>query len=143
MFRRRIAVTIIFAGLGFGGAGCGHPNGHVSGSVVFDGQPLAGGRVTFVCEGQGRPIIESWIEYGEYAISNAPVGPAKVIVETFKPQPKPPEGVDPVTGIDYSVGWVDTGPYVPIPKRYAIPEKSGLTCTIVPGPQTFDIALTK
>lgn len=64
-------------------------------------------------------------------------------VETFQPQPRPESGVDPQTGIDNSIGWEDTGPYVPIPKRYGSPKTSGIACTIKPGEQTFDIPLTR
>ena len=58
-------------------------------------------------------------------------------------QPKPKPGIDPLTGIDHSFGWEDTGPYVPIPARYASPKTSGIECTIAPGEQAFDIELTK
>ena len=33
-------------------------------------------------------------------------------------------------------------PSIEVPKRYAEPKESGLTYTVKPGPQTFDIKLT-
>lgn len=123
--------------------GCSRPN-HVSGTVSLDGQPLPAGRVTFLCDGKGRPVISGKItENGRYEIENPPAGRARVAVETFKPQPRPEPGVNPATGIDYSLGWEDTGPYVPIPRRYHAVKTSGLETTIEPGEQTFDISLTR
>lgn len=124
-------------------AGCGQSN-RVTGTVTFDGKPLPAGQVTFLCDGKGRPAIAATISAaGAYEIVNPPTGRAHVFVRTFKPQPKPPPGVDPETGRDYSADWVDTGPFVPIPKKYASPETSGLEYRIIPGDQTFDIVLTK
>lgn len=124
-------------------AGCGK-QARVSGRVLLDGTPLPGGRVTFLCDGGRRPALSSPIrEDGGYAIEGPPLGRARVSVETFKPQPKAVTGFDPQTGIDNSIGWEDTGPYVPIPARYGSPKTSGLECTIGPGGQNFDITLTK
>jgi hypothetical protein len=121
--------------------GCGRPN-RVTGRVTFDGQPLPAGAVTFLCDGGQRPVLAGRIDAdGTYEIPAAPLGRARISVETFKPTPKPKPGIDPQTGIDDSLGWEDTGPYVPIPKRYGSVKTSGLEYTIVPGEQTFDIAL--
>lgn len=125
----------------FVAAGCGRPP-QVSGTVTVNGSPLPAGQVTFLCDGGSKPAITGRIsENGTYAIANLPKGRARVSVQTFEPRPKPPSGVDPGTGIDYSVGWEDTGPYVPIPARYHSPRTSGLVYEIRPGAQTFDIAL--
>lgn len=116
----------------------------VTGTVTFDDKSLPAGRVTFLCDGGQRPAISSPISAdGAYEISDPPIGRARVSVETFQPQPRPESGVDPQTGIDNSIGWEDTGPYVPIPKRYGSPKTSGIECTIKPGEQTFDIRLTR
>lgn len=122
-------------------AGCSHPP-QVTGTVTVNGSPLPAGQVTFLCDGGSKPAISGRIaENGTYAITNLPLGRARVSVQTFPPRPKPPSGVDPGTGIDYSVGWEDTGPYIPIPERYHSPQTSGLVHEILPGDQTFDIAL--
>lgn len=123
--------------------GCGRHN-RVTGTVRLDGRPLPTGQVTFLCDGQGRPVISGDItEDGSYEIVDPPVGRARVVVETFKPQPKPEPSVDPVTGETVPIEWEDTGPYVPIPKRYALPKTSRLELEIKPGEQRFDIELTK
>jgi hypothetical protein len=122
--------------------GCGRQN-RVAGTVSLDGEPLPAGRVTFLCDGEGRPVISGKItQNGRYEIENPPAGRARVSVETFKPEPKPEPGVNPDTGIDYSAGWEDTGPYVAIPARYHSVKTSGLETMIEPGDQTFDISLT-
>lgn len=127
----------------FVAAGCGRPP-RVAGSVTVNGAPLPAGRVTFLCDGAGKPAISSEISPdGTYEILSPPAGRARISVQTFAPRPKPPAGVDPGTGIDYSVGWEDTGPYVPIPERYHSPQTSGLVYEIRPGDQTFDITLEK
>lgn len=124
-------------------AGCGRL-ARVAGSVTMNGAPLPAGRVTFLCDGAGKPAISSEISPdGTYAIVAPPTGRARVSVQTFAFRPKPPSGVDPGTGIDYSIGWEDTGPYVPIPERYHSPQTSGLMLEIRPGDQTFDITLEK
>ena len=124
-------------------AGCSPPQASVSGRVTLDGKPLPAGRVTFLCDGRGRPALAGKITAeGTYGIANLPPGLAAVSVETFKPQPKPASGVDPTTGVDASLDWEDTGPYVPIPQRYANPKTSGLEHMLAPGPQTFNIDLT-
>jgi len=124
-------------------AACG-PSNRVKGTVTVADQPLPAGSVTFLCEGKGRPAISAAIsESGVYEIVNPPAGRARVAVKTFKPQPRPEPGVSPATGIDYSLSWEDTGPYVPIPERYGSPHTSGLECTIVGGTQAFNISLAR
>ena len=123
--------------------GCSRPN-RIVGTVSFDGKPLPAGRVTFLCDGEGRPAISGDIDAnGAYEIENPPVGRARVAVETFKPQPKPASGVNPITGIDDSLGWEETGAYVPIPSRYNSVKTSGLELAVESGDQVFDIVLTR
>jgi hypothetical protein len=116
----------------------------VKGNVSFDGKPLPGGRVTFLCDGEGRPALSGKISAdGSYEISHLPVGHARVAVQTFEPQQKPTPEFDPTTGKEVPTDWEDTGPFVPIPQRYGDPRTSALEHTIAPGRQTFDIRLTK
>lgn len=128
--------------------GCSRPN-RVSGTVTYDGQPLPAGRVTFLCDGEGRPVLSGTIgPDGAYEIENPPVGRARVSVETFKPQPKPPPTGDVIPSSDpfdtlIPAPWEDVGPYVPIPNRYGSVKTSGLEFLIEPGSQTFDIPLAK
>ena len=123
--------------------GCSSPN-TVAGTVTFEGEPLPAGKVSFLCEGGRKPSRSAEIgEGGRYRLTDLPAGRAVVRVQTFAPQPKPEPGVDSASGIDYSLGWKDPGPYVPIPKRYHSVSTSGLECLVTGGDQTFDIKLTK
>jgi hypothetical protein len=123
-------------------AGCGQSS-QVSGLVTYDGQPLPGGRVTFLCDGEGCPVLCSNIaEDGTYVIANLPLGRVRVSIETFEPQPKPATGPDPVTGIDYSLAWEDTGRYVRIPQRYGSAKTSGIEFVVSATEQRFDIPLS-
>jgi hypothetical protein len=125
-------------------AGCFKPPNRVTGLVTYEGQPLPAGRVTFLCEGTGRPAISTQISNaGRYEIMNPPLGRAAISVQTFKPRPKPPPTINPTTGTPITDEWEDTGRYVPIPERYRSPQTSGLETMIVPGPQTFDLILTR
>ena len=46
--------------------GCSRPN-RVAGTVSLDGQPPPAGRVTFLCDGERRPVISGTIaENGRY-----------------------------------------------------------------------------
>jgi hypothetical protein len=65
---------------------------------------------------------------GSYHIPQAPCGEVRITVQT----PPVPKGEFAKMGI----------PSVEIPKRYAEAKESGLTYTVKPGPQTFDIKLT-
>jgi hypothetical protein len=114
----------------------------VSGKVLLRGEPLRGGRVTFVtAEGafaSGGAIDEN----GNYKI-NAPVGEVQISVDNRHLQPqgkvkhpvpqlKRPESEPPTTA---------KGRYRAIPSKYYAPETSGLTYKVQSGPQTHDIAL--
>jgi hypothetical protein len=61
-------------------AGCAK-TGKVSGTVTFQGKPLPGGQITFYST-EGRPSGSGQIEDGHYEVSDAPVGPCKVVVNT-------------------------------------------------------------
>lgn len=140
--------ALLWVVLVFGAVGCSGGTSRITGIVRFDGQPLTSGRVTFLCNGKGRPTISASISSdGSYWIDKAPVGRAQVSVKTFPVPAKPKPGVDPLSGVDYEAEWVaewgNAGPYVPIPSRYASPTSSGLEVTIGPGEQTFDIDLTQ
>lgn len=144
VYRLGLVCMVFLTGL----SGCWRDPNQVTGIVRFEGQPLPVGRVTFLCEGVGRPVISGNLSSdGSYVIANPPVGTALISVEAIKPPPKPKPGVDPVYGVDYEAEWIaewgNAGPYVPIPSRYASPTSSGLEVTIGPGEQTFDIDLTQ
>jgi hypothetical protein len=118
----------------------------VTGKVLFRGQPLPGGEVTFVTT-QGAFASSATVdEHGNYKISS-PVGDVKISVNNRalgagrgrgpgapakKQHPRPPGSGEPAE---------PKGRYVDIPSKYYDPGESGLTYTVVPGSQTFDIKL--
>lgn len=124
--------------------GCGAPTGRITGTVTFDGKPLPAGRITFLCFGEGRPVLSSPIADGRYLMEAVPVGGARIAVETFNTeafrQPKPAPGVPAITlSPAFMIG--PPGPYVKIPDRYRHPDDSGLSLDIQGGNQVHDIAL--
>lgn len=121
------------------------PTGVVTGTVRFDGKPVAAGRITFLCEGGGKPVFFADITDGAYRIERAPVGGARVTVQTFAAQsstgtvPTPP-GSAPALPIPANVP--RTGrPIAGFPERYLNPKTSALTLEIEPGLQTQDFDL--
>lgn len=128
-------------------AGCGGSKGTVSGKVSYKGQPLKGGNVSIVSKAGGA--LNSTIgEDGTYKISQVPLGPATITVETRSLRPvsqksmpgpyaKAPKDALP-PGLDSSG---DAKHYVPIPEQYADPEKSGLSLDVKSGSQPHDIDL--
>jgi hypothetical protein len=129
--------------------GCGSGKGDVSGQVKFKGEPLPSGRVTFVCQAGAKEVFSGEILKGTYTISGIPVGPVKIMVETFQPAPattlptKIPGGIPPnIKGMP-APGAPPPAPgkYVAIPSRYGNVEKSGLSYTVTAGHQDHDINL--
>jgi hypothetical protein len=129
--------------------GCGPGKGTVTGKVIFKGQPLKGGSVTFVPDKQGSQSVNGQIaEDGTYTVTGVAAGPVKITVETqsAKPGGPPPRafagGKSPYPENDpnaASRGSKDR--YVAIPDKYQNPDASGLTYTVKAGSQTYDIPL--
>lgn len=121
-------------------AGCGSPTGTVSGTVTFRKAQLGFGTVQLFTE-EGQVFSCLIDETGSYCLRDVPTGPARLTVATHPdvppgllvgsppgPPPGPSERRDPRR-------------FVPIPERYALPDQSGLTMTVVAGRQNFDIEL--
>jgi hypothetical protein len=113
--------------LGLLTSGCGgEAVGAISGKVMFEGQPLPEAVVSFVTA-QGQ-VVTGRVHEGAYVVKGVPVGPAKItvrqIVDPFARQP-PSSRVKEV------------------PLRYRSADDSGLTYTVVSGPQTHDFELTR
>jgi hypothetical protein len=110
----------------------------VSGTVRFKGQPLPGGRVTFVAVEGAFPGIANIEPNGEYKISS-PIGEVQIAVDnrmlrggrTTPHLTRPGAEEKPVKGT-----WIH------IPDRYWNPDRSGLKYTVKPGAQIHDIELT-
>ncbi len=119
----------------------------VSGKVLFKGQPLPGGRVTFVTTLGGFAASGAIDEKGNYKV-HAPLGDVKIGVENdyLRPGSMGRGAPSKAPRLGKRPDAEDTGPppsgkYKPIPEKYANPERSGLTYKVVPGPNTFDIKL--
>lgn len=110
--------------------------GTVSGKVVYQGQPLPGGTITFV-PAKGKPVTVAIDADGNYKATAVPVGAARIAVETasLKPGRKPPK--------DKKIPGDQGGKYLRIPEKYGNPKTSGLTLEIQSGKQTHDIHLQK
>jgi hypothetical protein len=142
------------------GCGQGQRTGDVSGVVRLDGRPLASGQVTFLSQAPGaRACFAAIADDGSYTIRNCPTGPAVISVETFAPantpadfdegkfDPAHPEKV-PLSEADRKMrrekreeAEAAARKYVPIPARYRDLPRSGLSYTVVPGPQAYNLEL--
>ncbi len=142
MSTRRFAwllVAIAVAGV----TGCGAQTGHISGTVSLDGQKLPSGRIVFLCEGGDKPVLMSSINDGSYIVNEAPIGPARVTVETFELTTTPvPNMIDSPAPPDQQNDAAAEAEYMSIPARYRAPTTSGLIHDIVAGSQVRDFNLT-
>lgn len=113
----------------------GRPTGVVSGKITYNGQPVSLGTVAMIAD--NGTVASGMISDGKYQIENVPVGSVKITVTVYPPSPM----MHPPTGPAAGVQQKPLPPFVPIPDRYADAARSGLTYTVVRGPQTHDIAL--
>jgi len=140
-------------------AGCsGKPTASVTGKVTYKGQPVTGGNIDlFPADGNeaGRYRIPIKAD-GTFSTIDIPPGLKKVSIETesvkimgtggYTP-PKAPggRGAEKPPGEapkQFDVDNSNMPKYVEIPKKYADPDKSGLTWEITKGKQpekTFDL----
>jgi hypothetical protein len=119
--------------------GCdgGAKTAKVSGKVTYNGKPIASGQVTF--EGEGGKTGAGPIADGTYAISDAPVGPVRIGVVSIKRGPKAVNPSEVASGTSSPSPAPAAAKFVPVPERFGIPAKSGLTYTVTAGSQTYDI----
>ena len=132
-------------------AGCSS-KGTVSGTVTYQGKPVAAGTVTFVPQKGGGAFTAS-IREGKYKVEGVPTGAMKIAVSTPSPAP----------GINQFIGKMQPPPELrakmapnpsgegsaqpsvpatePIPRKFEDPETSGLTYTVKSGVQVHDIDL--
>ncbi len=126
-------------------AGCGPAKAKISGVVKYNGEPLPSGTITFLSDAGNKQVKGADIVDGKYTIPDFYAGPAKVTVTTQKPPGRggtPPPGVAVIEPPAGSPAPAPPGKYVPIPRKYANPENSGLTYDIKAGEQTKDFDLT-
>jgi hypothetical protein len=121
-------------------AGCGGNRASVQGTVTYDGQPVDGGRIHFIPEGEpkGRPAVHAVIEQGRYYLpaSQGPeFGRHRVeIVWHKKPAGKP-------LGQPGDPGFTTDDLVQTLPAIYN--SKSTLSANVEPGSNNFDFPLTK
>ena len=119
-------------------AGCGgEPTGHVQGKVTIDGEPVRTLGSVALQTADGR-VVNSNLNDGVYSLPQAPLGPARLSVVV---RPLPVIFGNPAAGKTGSEA-PPPAKFVPIPERYTDPARSGLTYTVKPGEQTFDISLS-
>lgn len=124
--------------------GCGPAKAKVSGTVNFGGQPLPSGTITFQSEAGNKKVKAGNIADGKYTITDLEAGPAKVTVTTTPPPTEhaPLPNVTPIQPPAGSPAPAPPGKYVAIPKKYGIPDLSGLEYDVKAGDQTKDFDLT-
>jgi len=111
----------------------------LSGKVTFKGQPLPGGRVTFVADKGGTSTSGTIDENGNYKCS-APVGDIHIAVDNRMLEKKAAPG--PILHRPDSEGPSSLkGTYVKIPEKYYSADSSNLTLKVTSGSQTHDIPL--
>ena len=148
------AGLVVLAGLAL--VGCGAGKAPVSGSVTYKGKALPSGVVSFV--GSDNQVASGHIGAdGSYSVPAVAVGPAKVSVQVATVGKKsimmgPPSGDKKMTSggpkdmaersaITTGEGAATPAAVVQIPLEYGNPDTSGLTFTVQPGANTFDIDL--
>jgi hypothetical protein len=146
--RRLGAVLLILTG-GLTLVGCGRSSqATVTGKVTYKGQPLKGGSISLISDAGG--VVKSTIEEdGSYKITKAPLGSAKVTVDTKGLRPVNQKAVKgpyanakaPPEVLPKSAKGGDASHYVAIPPRYADPEKSGLSVEVKKGKNEQNIDL--
>lgn len=127
----RFCLGLLTCGLLLAGCGSQEPvyeYGKVRGTVTYQGKPLDHGRVIF--QHAAGPAVDARINPdGTYEL-NAVVGETRVAIDCRKP--------------DRQLGGVRQE-LIPgeslIPEKLSSTERSGLTYTIVPGEDTYDIKL--
>lgn len=115
--------------------GCGSNTGTITGNVTFQGEPITIGTIAFI--GLSGTVASATIQDGSYTLSDAETGLATVTVTSHEPSPM----MHPPTGPDPNAPPPPPLKYVPIPDRYSNPKRCGVTYTVRPGKQTYDVVL--
>jgi hypothetical protein len=141
---RRVRFPLLLLALAcLGFLGCGRPMGSVSGTVKYKGKLLPYGNVSFF-GADGDAAAAEIKDDGTYNIPRVPVGPVKVTVVCIDPAGT--EAAKAAIDKMRSQGGVkppnfDPNKYIKIPTVYGDMDKSGLTFTVEPGANTYNIDL--
>jgi hypothetical protein len=143
-FRVFVGCALILAVGLLAGCGGGKKKLSLSGKVTYKGEPVTGGSVTLhPTDGKTKPLTAPLNADGTYSVTPPALGEMKVAIST--------ESVRGQTGDRYPMmkgkdkGSADASKmfkYKEIPTKYANPETSKLSVTIVDGPNVKDFDLT-
>lgn len=123
--RLRLMHLFIFAATVTILSGCGPGRGDVTGTVMYQKKPVAGGTVTFYDE-QNGVASDTIKEDGSYTVKSVGAGAAKIAV---------------VAPMPISMPGLNAPKAITIPDKYADRERSGLTYQVTRGSQTHNITL--
>ena len=144
---RRWAGVLIF-GVLLATLGCGGSQGKVSGTVTYKGQPLKGGKVSFVTSAGDKKAAVADCEIdesGKYSVSRLPPGEYKICVETESFKPNEQQLMMAKTRPKDAKGGVDIEArakrYTPIPAEYGNPDTTPEKIQVKSGSQTRDIEI--
>jgi hypothetical protein len=137
-------------------AGCSRSTGRVSGKVLYNGNPLPGGRLTFLPREARQNPIPAVINADGHYEATLPVGEVTIVVDNRELQsvsigapPNMPREfqlpiqkaeVKPPAEPNAQEGTL-SGKYVLIPEKYYLAETSDLKHMVKRGTETFDIEL--
>jgi hypothetical protein len=146
-----LAFTLLL--LSLSAAGCSAGKGELSGKVSYKGKPLVYGSVLLI--GSDSKPRTTWIQTdGTYRFEDVPAGQAKLAVyspdpakqtaprkrgQTGKPAVRQLPAVDRPTARQLPA--VDRTKWFAIPDTYSEVNHSGLSVTIVCGPNAYDIEM--
>jgi hypothetical protein len=139
--------------------GCGVGQGQVKGKVLYDGNPVPGGRVTFRPADPRQNSVSAEVdEQGNYQVT-LPVGEVKVCFDNRELEPQASLGAPLPPGLSPEVqkklgsggsnstrdgtGGRPSARYVQVPERYHEIETSNLQFQVKRGEQKQDIEMTK
>ncbi|VTS05677.1 hypothetical protein [Tuwongella immobilis] len=112
--------------------GCGGvPTGTVKGKISYNGQPIANGRVIFVCFGGDAPSITGYVRNGEFTVEKVPYGKVQVtaasdIVKRNRVANMPKDIQTPGEGEESGAPPRVEGKDVALPSKYGVPATSGM-----------------
>ena len=137
--------------------GCGPSHGTLSGRVMYRGQPLPGGWLTFRPADPKQNSVTALIDANGNYEATLPVGDVTIGVDNQEWAPRTSLGSIPPPGgaklppeaqrkagapaAPKDGGEKHAGSYVEIPQKYANADTSGLHYTVKKGPDTHEIDL--
>jgi hypothetical protein len=112
--------------------GCGAGTGDVTGTVSYQGKPVASGTVLIV-GADSLPYYGSIQEDGTYTVPNVPLGLGKIAISC-------PQRVS-AKGAEFAKRRSDPKKWFPLPEKYRDFAASGLTVNVAAGETMQDLEL--